>query len=337
MSTQKKNQIVISKTPYRITFLGGGTDFSNYFTQNGGLTIGASINYYGYFVIKKLYKLDPYNYRIIYSKSELCNSIDEIQHPVVKAAIIYTGIKDRLEIHYLSDLPNYSGLGSSSTFTVGLLNALYSLMGQKKSPKYIATAAVEIERIILNEKGGLQDQHTVANPGLLYIKYIKSSKIIYLKPKISNRKITILESNLFMYYTGITRNGVKILEAQEDSCDENLKNNLLKKIHCLAIEGLDILESNSSLDLFGELFNKYWTLKKELGGGVTNDYIDEMYEFGLKSGAIGGKLLGAGGGGFLLFYVPRIFHRKFKIKMQKYEQVNFKFSKQGSTIINNIL
>jgi D-glycero-alpha-D-manno-heptose-7-phosphate kinase len=337
MSVERKKQIVVSKTPFRVTFLGGGTDFSNYFTQYGGLTIGASINYYGYFVVKRLYKLDPYNYRIIYSKSELCNSIEEIQHPVVKAAIIYTGIKDRLEIHYLSDLPNYSGLGSSSTFTVGLLNALYTLMGYKKSNKQIADAAVEIERIILNEKGGLQDQHTVANSGFSFIKYFKSTNLIYLKPKISKRRIRLLESNLFMYYTGITRNGVKILEAQQDSCDEIRRKILLRNIHDLALNGLNMLKSNFSLDLFGELLNKYWLLKRELGGGVTNDYIDQMYDFGLESGAIGGKLLGAGGGGFLLFYVPSNFHSEFKVKMKKYEQVDFKFSKQGTTIINNLL
>ena len=326
--------MIISKTPVRISFFGGGTDYPEYFNEYGGCVLSTTIDKYVYITINKIGGLLDDKYRIAYKKIELCNSISEIEHPSVRETLRYLNIIDGLDINIFSDLPARTGLGSSSSFTVGLLNALYAYEGKVKSKLDYAKEAIYIEKEILNENVGVQDQLAAAYGGLNYMKL--SSSGYEVNPIIlSKERKLALDSTLLLYYTGINRFATEVLKEQIEKTKEKKVMVELKDIYDMVQDGIKILSDDSiPLSDFGNLLDKTWQAKKKLSSAISNGPIDEMYEIAIKSGALGGKLLGAGGGGFFLFYVNKENQEPFREKMENFIEIPFSFEEEGSRIIH---
>ena len=324
--------MIISKTPVRISFFGGGTDYPEYFNEYGGSVLSTTIDKYVYITINKIGGLLDEKYRIAYKKVELCNTIEDIEHPSVRETLRNMNIEDGLDINIFSDLPARTGLGSSSSFTVGLLNALYAFEGKVKSKLDYAKEAIYIEKDILQENVGVQDQLAAAVGGLNYMKL--SSSGYEVNPIIlSKERKRQLDSNLLLYYTGISRFATEVLKEQVEKTKEKKVMVELKDIYDMVQDGMKIL-SDSAIPLsdFGYLLDKTWQAKKKLSSAISSGSIDEMYEIAMRSGAFGGKLLGAGGGGFFLFYVDGE-KEEFRKKMSKFVEIPFQFEGDGSKII----
>ena len=324
--------MIISKTPVRISFFGGGTDYPEYFNEYGGSVLSTTIDKYVYITINKIGGLLDEKYRIAYKKVELCNTIEDIEHPSVRETLRNMNIEDGLDINIFSDLPARTGLGSSSSFTVGLLNALYAYEGKVKSKLDYAKEAIYIEKDILQENVGVQDQLAAAVGGLNYMKL--SSSGYEVNPIIlSKERKRQLDSNLLLYYTGISRFATEVLKEQVENTKKKTVMIELKDIYDMVQDGMKIL-SDSAIPLsdFGYLLDKTWQAKKKLSSAISSGSIDEMYEIAMRSGAFGGKLLGAGGGGFFLFYVDGE-KEEFRKKMSKFVEIPFQFEGDGSKII----
>jgi len=325
--------MIISKTPVRISFFGGGTDYPEYFNEFGGCVLSTTIDKYVYITINKIGGLLDEKYRIAYKKVELCNSIDAIEHPSVRETLRYMNIEDGLDINIFSDLPARTGLGSSSSFTVGLLNALYAYQGKVKSQIEYAKEAIHIEKNILQENVGVQDQLAAAVGGLNYMKLSKDGYTINPVVIKSERKKE-LESSLLLYYTGINRFATEVLKEQVEKTKEEKVLTELKDIYNMVQTGKDILTNESvSLIEFGKLLNETWIAKKKLSSAISSSHSDEIYDLAMKSGAAGGKLLGAGGGGFFLFYVEHEKINTFREKMNGFIEIPFGFEGEGSIVI----
>lgn len=326
--------MIIVKTPLRISFLGGGTDFPEYFQYNGGAVLGTSINKYIYHSISNFPSgLFDHNIRISYKKVEHVNDLNDIEHSPFREILNYCNINKDIEINLASDLPSFSGLGSSSSFTVGLLKGLYAYKGNFISQFNLAKTAIKLEREILKESVGFQDQIFASYGGINLIRFFDKSNFNVERIIISHKTMAQLEKNLVLIFTGQIRKANEI-EKEKMSNIKNI-NNKLDQIHSLVFEGLDCLSNNRNLDYFGKLLHENWMLKKDLTTSVSNDLINQFYNFGLKSGALGGKLLGAGGGGFILFYVPFKNQRRFREAFSKYYEVKFKINSTGSTIVHS--
>lgn len=325
--------MIISKTPVRISFFGGGTDYPEYFHEYGGCVLSTTIDKYVYVTINPIGGLMDEKYRIAYKKVELCHTIDEIQHPSVRETLRFIGIEDGLDINIFSDLPARTGLGSSSSFTVGLLNALYAYKGISKSKLELAQEAIHIEKNILGENVGVQDQLAAAFGGLNHMTLSKSGYDI--QPiTISKDRKNKLESCLFLYYTGISRFATEVLKEQVENTKEKKVLVELKDIYNMVEAGKDILTNESTpLIEFGKLLHQTWLAKKKISSAISNPEIDQMYEAGISAGATGGKLLGAGGGGFILFYVEDKAQKTFKENMKSYTKIEFETESLGSLII----
>lgn len=326
--------MIISKTPVRISFFGGGTDYPEYFNEFGGCVLSTTIDKYVYITINKIGGLLDENYRIAYKKVELCHSIDSIEHPSVRETLRYLKIMDGLDINIFSDLPARTGLGSSSSFTVGLLNALYAYEGKVKSKLDYAKEAIHIEKNILQENVGVQDQLAAAVGGLNYMKL--SSSDYEVNPIIlSKERKKELDNNLLLYYTGISRFATEVLTEQIEKTKEKKVMIELKDIYDMVQDGMKILSDGSiPLSDFGYLLDKTWRAKKKLSSAISSGTIDEMYEIAIRHGALGGKLLGAGGGGFFLFYVNSENQEPFRRKMENFIEIPFSFEGEGSRIIH---
>jgi D-glycero-alpha-D-manno-heptose-7-phosphate kinase len=324
--------MIISKTPVRISFFGGGTDYPEYFDEYGGCILSTTIDKYVYITINKIGGLLDEKYRIAYKKVELCNSIDEIEHPSVRETLRHLNINEGLDINIFSDLPARTGLGSSSSFTVGLLNGLYAYQGKVKAQIEYAKEAIYIEKEILKENVGVQDQLAAACGGLNYMKL--SSSGYEVNPIIlSKERKLALDSNLLLYYTGISRFATEVLKEQIEKTKEKKVMVELKDIYNMVQDGINILSDDSvSLGEFGKLLNSTWLAKKKLSSAISNNHLDEMYDLAIKNGASGGKLLGAGGGGFFLFYVDGE-KQDFRKKMSKFVEIPFHFENEGSRVI----
>jgi D-glycero-alpha-D-manno-heptose-7-phosphate kinase len=325
--------MIISKTPFRVSFFGGGTDYPDYFHEFGGSVISTSINHYMYITVKPILGVSDYKYRVAYSKLEICNDVNEIQHPVVKAAIKLLNIQHGLEINIISDLPAKTGIGSSSSFTVGLLNALYTMQGTTKTKHELALLAINIEQVILQERVGVQDQLAAAHGGLNHMVFTKSD--LQVKPIQANPKRTLaLQSNLVMFYTGISRFASDILEEQVKNTQEKKVNTELKHINDMVQAGISIIQSDEKdLDNFGHLLHEAWMTKKKLSSAISNNHLDDMYQKAITAGALGGKLLGAGGGGFFVFYVPLEQQSAVKSALVDLKEVVFEFETEGASIL----
>ena len=326
--------MIISKTPYRISFFGGGTDYPEWYLKNGGEVLSTSINKYLYLSCRYLPNFFNYKYRIAYSLIENAKEIKDIKHPVVKKMLEkYYNDKKGLEIHYDGDLPARSGMGSSSVFIVGFLNLLNTLRKKNVFPKKLANESIYFEQKILKETVGSQDQIATAYGGFNSIKFFKDGTYKVNKILINKEKQKILFNNLYLVYTQVSRTATWIAKSYVNKFNKS-KKNYLEEISNHVHEAKDLLKKNN-FDDFGKLLNQTWLMKKKLSNKVTNSHIDSLYEAGLKFGALGGKLLGAGGGGFVLFYVPKRNRKKFYDKFKKQIILPITISNEGSRIIFN--
>ncbi len=288
--------MIISRTPLRISFAGGGTDIGEFYRREGGAVTSTAINRYVYITVNK--KFDS-GIRVSYSKTENVEKVDEIQHPLVREALKLTGITKGVEITSVADVPSQTGLGSSSAFTAGLLNALYAYKGEFKPTKLLAEQACHIEIELCKEPIGKQDQYIAAYGGMQHIRFNKD-ETVFVDPVIcSTETKRALEEGMMLFYTGVTRPAGAILSEQKKQMGE--KNEMMKKMKLQSELVRDALVEGN-LEKFGKLLNEGWMLKRQLAGSITSPDIDSYYEKAIKAGALGGKLLGAGGGGFLMFY-----------------------------------
>jgi D-glycero-alpha-D-manno-heptose-7-phosphate kinase len=319
--------MIISKTPLRISLFGGGTDFPEYFNKKKSTIIGTTINKYIYITFSRTLRFDNNNIKIFYKNNEFVNNVKKLKHNVVKKILIKERITNDLDLHIVADLPSYSGLGTSSAFTVGLMNLLKSVRKINISEHQLAKECINFERNILGETVGFQDQIHAAYGGFnkieIYKKNIKVTSLDFNKKK--------LEKNLFLVFTGLTRKADDIEKKKIKRIKINFK--YLDKINEISEFAYKLLKKNK-IDEVGKLLAETWELKKKLIGGLSNKTIDDLYEKGISAGASGGKLLGAGAGGFLLFYVESKYKKLFLSKMKKNKVVDFEFSKDGSKIIN---
>jgi len=323
--------MIISKTPYRISFFGGGSDYPEWYNTYKGTVISSSINKYLYISFRKLPNFFTHKYRIVWSKIENVKKIDQIQHKVIKHLLKINNINDGLEIHYDGDLPARSGMGSSSSFVVGCLNSFLKLKNKKINKFNLANNAINFEQNILKENVGSQDQVAAAYGGFNRIDFYKNNfKIKKIK---SSENLKILEKNLMLIYTNINRTAHNVAGTYVKKL-KNEKKNYIDELICHANEAEKILEKGN-IDDFGKLLHSSWILKKKLSKSISNNKIDELYDFAMKNGAYGGKILGAGAGGFLLFYIKNKDKKKLLKKNKKIIEVPFEFSNKGSEIIFN--
>lgn len=325
--------MIITKTPLRISFFGGGTDYPEYFNEFGGCVLSTTINKYVYVITNPIGGLLDDKYRIAYRKLEQCNSIDEIEHPSAREVLRRLSIHDGLDINIISDLPARTGLGSSSSFTVGLLHNLYAFKGLPKSKMEYAQEAIYVEKEILKENVGVQDQLAAAFGGFNYMHF--SEQGLRVEPlQISDERKLALEKNLMLFYTGINRFATEVLKEQIQNTKEKKINTELKDIYNMVQQGMSILSDETNpLDDFGRLMHEAWMAKRSLSTAISNETLDNIYNKAMSAGAIGGKLLGAGGGGFFLFYVPQENQDAVKTALSHLHQIDIQFENQGSQII----
>jgi D-glycero-alpha-D-manno-heptose-7-phosphate kinase len=324
--------MIITCTPLRISFFGGGTDYPLWYRENGGSVLSTTIDKSCYITCRWLPPFFEYHSRISYSTVENVDTNEAIEHPSVRASLEYLKIKDGIEVHHVADLPARTGLGTSSAFTVGLLNALYALKCQMRDKHSLATEAIHVEQDILREAVGAQDQVSAAYGGFNRINFFQDGSI-EVKPVLAQpNRLAELEKHLALYFTGFSRIASEI--AQEQLKVTPQKRHELTALRGLVDEGESIVTSSSrSLDDFGKLLHEGWQIKRSLTKKISNSSIDEIYEAGLRAGAIGGKLLGAGGGGFMLFYVPTDRRETLEAELRKLLCVPFCFSTRGSHVV----
>lgn len=321
--------MIISRTPFRISFIGGGTDFPDWYNYNGGKVISTTINKYCYVNIRKLPPFFKFKYRLRYFKTEEKNHISQIDHPSIKETLKYKKYYDRFELVHTADLPAQSGLGASSSFTVGLLNCLYTLQEKLATKRKLALDALEIEQNLIKEAVGSQDQFAAAFGGFNVINFQKNNIEVKQIP-INSKNIQELEKSVYLIFTGFQRRAAE----QEKKKMKNIKkmHNFYKLISELTIEGEKLIYSSTNIVKdFSYLINEYWKIKKSLSNSVSNNKIDSLINHCRKSGAESVKLLGAGNGGFLLCLVKN--KKKFVSNLKKKMYVPIKFEGIGSQII----
>lgn len=323
--------MIISRTPFRISFFGGGTDYPAWYRKNGGKVLATTINKYCYLNVRYLPPFFGYRYRISYSRIENCKTIDQIIHPSVRAIVRFLKIRPGLEIHYVGDLPARSGLGSSSAFTVGLLHSLYALGGYMPNKGKLAKESIYLEQRVLKETVGSQDQLLASYGGFNLITFHKDGEVTVNPITISSKRVEELQNHLMLFYTGIARTASNIAKSYVNNIENQKKQ--LNFMQELVEKAFELLNSRQNIKYFGELLNDSWQIKRTLSSTVSNPKIDELYERAISAGALGGKLIGAGGGGFLLLFVPPSHQAKVKSKFNKLIHVPFKFEHEGSQII----
>lgn len=322
--------MVITKTPFRMSFFGGGTDIKEYFNQYEGAVISTTIDKFCYVNVRHLPRFFSYSNELVYSKIERVSNISEIDHPAIREAMKYLDMHE-IRLTYEADLPARSGLGTSSSFAVGMLNAFYSLKGKYASKKKLADDAIYLERVLCNEKGGWQDQVAASFGGLNRINF-KINEYEVLPIIISPERKRKLNNNLILFFTGFTRFSSLIQENNKLSTEKTIGN--LQHMYSLVNEAEKILVSSTiSIDDFGYLLNEEWQLKRKINSSISTELIDKIYQKGLNAGAIGGKLLGAGGGGFIVFYVQEKFHDAVKEALNDLLYIPFEFENNGTQVI----
>ena len=312
-----------------MSFLGGGTDFPAYFNEYGGCVLSATFNKYSYVTVRKLPALFDYRNQFTYSKIERFNSPDELSHPLVREVLKYMDI-DRIQIAYDADLPARSGIGSSSSFAVGLLNELHLLKDEKLSKMELAKEAIYLERVLCKEAGGVQDQLAVAFGGLNKITFDADGYKI-LPIEISHKKKREFNDNLMLVFTGFSHFSGEVSQTQQNNIPHKLSE--LHEMKSLVAEGEKILVSGNDLDDFGRLLDYTWQLKRTLSDKITTREIDDIYDSALRAGATGGKILGAGSGGFMLLYVPREKRENVAKLFDPSRIIPFEFEDDGTKLI----
>lgn len=322
--------MIITKTPFRMSFFGGGTDMKEFFQEYGGAVLSTTFDKYCYVNVRHLPRFFDYSTEISYSKLERVTDIGDIEHPAVRNAMKMLDMHE-IRLTYEADLPARSGLGTSSSFAVGMLNAFHALKGKYVDKKRLADEAIYLERELCQEKGGWQDQIAASFGGLNRINFNEDGYEV-LPVIINKERKAQLNDLLMMFFTGFTRFSSDVQKANSGMSQEKI--NRLQEMHALVDRAEDILrDKHSDLDDFGRMLDYTWRLKRKTGKTVTNERIDLIYEAGLKAGALGGKLLGAGGGGFLLFYVPADKQRDVREAMKDLLYIPFQFETGGTRVI----
>jgi D-glycero-alpha-D-manno-heptose-7-phosphate kinase len=324
--------MIITRTPFRISFFGGGTDYPVWYRENGGRVISTTIDKYCYVTLRELPPFFKYKHLLRYFEREEANTIDEIKHPSIRECLKYLDMKKNIELVHHADLPAQSGLGSSSTFTVGLLMAGYALNNQMRTKSQLAHDAIEIEQRRIVEAVGSQDQTAAAFGGFNRINFGGFRELEVTPLTISTEKMRNLQDHLMLFFTGFSRNASDIAQKQIENTNSKTKELDIMVELCKEAEELLVSSENGFLE-WGELLNEQWKVKKSMTNLITNSKIDEMYEQAIRSGALGGKLLGAGGGGFMLFFVPPEKHEQLKANLNNILHVPFRFDFSGSQIV----
>ncbi|WP_215778424.1 MULTISPECIES: hypothetical protein [unclassified Paludibacterium] len=324
--------MIITRTPFRISFFGGGSDYPAWYREHGGSVLATSINKYCYISCRRLPPFFEHKHRIVYSQIENVQTIDAIQHPAVRAILQWMNVDDGLEIHHDGDLPARSGLGSSSSFTVGLLHALYGMQGKMVSQEKLAADAIHVEQNVIGENVGSQDQISAAIGGFNRIEFHKNDSFD-ASPVIlpANRKEE-LRSHLMLFFTGFSRIASEVAKSKV----ENLKNREKELNHMRAMvdEAIGLLQdSREPIERFGQLLHTSWLYKRSLSDRVSTPEIDEIYQSALDAGALGGKILGAGGGGFLLLFAKPERQQAIRERLHKLIHVPFDFEDSGSRVV----
>ncbi len=320
--------MIISRTPFRISFAGGGTDLPAFYRTEPGAVTATTIDKYMYITVNKRFDA---TLRVSYSKTEIVDRADDLQHPIVREALRMTGLVEGLEITSIADLPAGTGMGSSSAFTVGLLHALYAYQGRAVSAGELARQACRIEIEILGEPIGKQDQYAAAYGGLNRIRF-NPDETVFVDPVITTPEVRAeLDANLLLFYTGTTRRASTILARQREQTEAS--RDLLVRMRDIAERMALALQDGRRLNDFGQLLHEAWLLKRSVAEGITSPDIDRWYEAARQAGALGGKVLGAGGGGFLLFFVERQNQDRVRRALGDLRELPFRFEPQGSKII----
>jgi D-glycero-alpha-D-manno-heptose-7-phosphate kinase len=327
--------MIITKTPYRISLFGGGTDYNKWFEEKGGLIVGSTINRYCYISLRTLPNFFAHKSRVVYSKIEEVNGHSEIEHPAVRACLNYLDVNNEIELHHDGDLPARSGIGSSSSFTVGLLQAIHAYKNEMISKAALAKEAIHLEQKVMNENVGIQDQ-ILASYGGMKIINMGPGDTYSVSPLILGKDYKKeLQSHFMLAFSGVQRIASGHAGKQIQKIEEGALNAQLSEIHDIAKEGLNVLQKNQDIRKVGELFDRTWKVKRSLIQDMSTNAIDEMYETAMKKGAFGGRLLGAGAGGFMVFIAPPEKHEQIKnaLASQVKVWVPFEFEDSGSQIL----
>jgi len=322
--------MIITKTPFRISFVGGGSDLEAFYSQSKGAVLSTSINKYMYISSHQFFEEDKI--RIKYSQTETVQGIQELKHPILRTALEKFNINGGIEISSIADIPSGTGMGSSSSFTVGLLHNLHAVTQSYASKETLAREACEIEIDRLREPIGKQDQYAAAFGGLNVIEFHGNGQVSVNPVYLAKDNYRQLEDNLCLYYIGNQRSASSILSEQKKNTSQQDKFKTLQNMVSLVYDLRDVL-MKGKLDEFGKLLHENWLMKQQLASGISNPLIGELYDTAMKNGAMGGKLLGAGGGGFMLFYCPKEKQAKLDEALKKVRRFNFNFEQDGSKVI----
>jgi len=323
--------MIISRTPFRISFFGGGTDYPVWYRENGGAVLGTTIDKYCYITCRYLPPFFEHKHRIVYSQTELVRDIDELRHPAARETMKFMGISEGVEIHHDGDLPARTGLGSSSSFTVSLLHALYSIKGIVPSKMQLAQDAIHIEQDIIKESVGSQDQVLAAFGGFSRIDFGGEHNIDIKHIMMKPQRLELLQNHLMVFFSGFSRTASEIAEEQIRQTPN--KKRELTEMHRMVDEAIGILNGDNDMMEFGELLHESWQVKRSLTSKISTPYIDYVYDTAIRAGATGGKLLGAGGAGFILFFAKPELQPRVKESLHGLLHVPFRFEESGSQII----
>lgn len=324
--------MIITRTPFRISFFGGGTDYPAYYNEHGGSVLSATINKYCYITCRYLPPFFDHKYLVRYSKKEMTHSIDEIQHPSVRECLRFMNLDRGIELVHTGDIPAMSGIGSSSSFTVGLLNSLYALQGRMITKRKLSFDAIHVEQNLIGEYVGSQDQVAAAFGGFNRIEFGGSEGILVKPVTIEEKKLQYLQDHILFYFTGFARFSSDIAREQIKQTPKKLKE--LHAMKEMVDQAIEILDGRiEGLNDFGRLLHESWHIKKGLSSTISNGQIDRIYDTAIQAGALGGKICGAGGGGFILFFVPPENHQKVKEALKGLLLVPIRFENLGSHVI----
>lgn len=325
--------MIITQTPLRISFLGGGTDYPEYFLKHGGAVLGTAVDKSAYFSVSRFYsRLFDYSIRIAYRQVECVRALDELQHAPFRECLRWAGVARDIEISHSAELPAFTGLGSSSSFVVGLLHSIYSFQNKSISPLELAYEAVEIERGVLGESVGCQDQTFAAVGGFNLIEFRGMNDFTVHPVPFTAERLREFEAHVLVFFTGIKRRAEELAARQVKRVEQNADR--LAGLRALVDEGYEALVAPGGIARFGTLLHKAWLLKRELDPAISNETVDDIYRAGIEAGALGGKLLGAGGGGFLLFFVPPERQAGVRQRLAHLQEVEFTTCAPGTHAID---
>lgn len=323
--------MIISRTPFRISFFGGGTDYPEWYSEQGGEVLATTVDKYCYLTCRYLPPFFEHRIRVVYSKIENCHTVDEIEHPAVREVLRYMQVDRGVEIHHDGDLPARSGMGTSSSFTVGLLHAMYALSGRMPTKQQLAMESIHIEHDKMRETVGSQDQMLAAHGGFNHVTFHKDAEPSIRPVTLATERMQELNDHLMLFYTSIVRTGSDIADSYVQ--DMASRQSQLRSMAGMVDEGISILNSGQDIARFGELLHEAWQVKRAMSDLVSNSDVDEFYQQARSAGAMGGKLLGAGGGGFMLLFAPPSRQKNLREHLKGYIHVPFRFESSGSQII----